>query len=97
MANVYQGEIDVEDGVSIIAVENSMVVTSIIINNLSSDYSFTLYRVSSETPLISIPIYNFLLESGDTIRDSYTYSLDKGDYLKLVTNIEGTTYYITTV
>jgi hypothetical protein len=97
MGNVYQGEIALNNSTVIVATNESMVVTSIIINNLSSPYIFTLYRVSVLDPKNPVPIYQFTLDAGDTIRDSETYILNKGDYLNLVTDVAGTTFYVTSV
>jgi hypothetical protein len=41
-----------------------------------------------------IPIYEFALDLGDTVRDTEGYTLNQGNFLQLITNVTGTTYYI---
>ena len=41
-----------------------------------------------------IPIYEFTLDAGDSIRDLETYSLDNGNYLQLISSVAGTTFYV---
>jgi hypothetical protein len=97
MANVQQGEIALNNSTVIVVTNETMAVTSIIINNLTTPYTFTLYRVSVLDIKNPVPMYQFTLDAGDTIRDSKTYILDKGDYLILETDVAGTTFYVTTV
>lgn len=88
--NIIQGEIALDGSTKIVATSSAIIVTSIIVNNLSEDYSFILYRGSNNI----VPIYRFDLDAGDTIRDSEEYVLNPGEYLKLVTNVSNTTYYV---
>jgi hypothetical protein len=94
MEKIYQGEIKLDGDTIIEAIDNVIIINSIIINNLSSDYYFILYRKSSDSPNNIIPLYKFNLELGDTIRDSEIYTLNPGDSLTLITNVKRTNYYI---
>ena len=96
MERIYQGEIRLDGSTTIEAVDNVIVINSIIINNLSSNYYFILYRRSSDSPNNIVPLYKFNLELGDIIRDSETYTLNPGDSLLLITNVNRTTYYVST-
>ena len=96
METIFQGEIALDGSTKIVATSSAIIVTSIIINNISDNYSLILYRCSGSNPKNIIPIYRFDLDAGDTIRDSEEYILNIGDSLKLVTNIPNTTYYIKT-
>jgi len=96
MANIYQGEIATDGSTNIVATKISTFVTTIIITNITDPYSFTLYRVSKLDTKNPIALYQFTLDAGDTIRDSQSYILNEGDYLNLVSDVQGTTYYIIT-
>ena len=89
-SNIIQGEIALDGSTKIVATSSAIIITSIIINNLSEDYSFILYRGNNNI----VPLYRFDLDAGDTIRDSEEYVLNPGEYLKLVTNVANTTYYV---
>jgi len=41
-----------------------------------------------------IPIYELSLDAGDSIRDTESYILFEGDYIQLISDVAGTTYYI---
>lgn len=90
--NIIQGEITLDGSTKISATSSTIIVTNIIINNLSENYSFILYRGSNNI----VPIYRFDLDAGDTVRDSEEYVLNPGEYLKLVSNVPNTTYYVKT-
>lgn len=91
MEKVFQGEIDINKGATIVATTTSIIINLIVINNLTDDYIFTLNRSSNSS---TVPIYSFDLKLGDTIRDSQSYTLAVGDSLVLSTDKVGTTYYI---
>jgi hypothetical protein len=94
MEKVYQGEVKLDGSTIVEAVDTALTIKSIIINNLTTDYYFILYRRAADSPDNIIPIYKFDLDLGDTIRDSESYTLDVGDSLILVTNKKKTSYYI---
>jgi hypothetical protein len=90
---VYQGEIAL-DGSTIIKAENILItITNIIINNTSSAYTITVNRNLDSEKQITL-LYTFSLDQGDTVRDTQLYALDPGDYIQLISNVAGTTYYI---
>lgn len=78
-------------GQRITCTTTSLTINDISINN-SLAYTFTLNRVtSSKNPIL---IYSFDLNAGDNLRDNEIYVLNNGDYLELISNIPGTTFYI---
>jgi hypothetical protein len=94
MEKVYQGEINLDGSTSIDAIDTTIIINKIIINNLSSDYYLILYRKSADSPNNIVPIYKFNLDLGDTVRDTENYILNPGDSLIFVTNVIKTTYYV---
>jgi hypothetical protein len=96
MEKIYQGEISIDGDTIVEATNGPIIIKSIIINNLVSDYYIILYRKSADSPNNIIPMYKFNLELGDTVRDSENYHLNTGDSILLVTNVIKTTYYIET-
>jgi hypothetical protein len=94
MEKIYQGEVKLDGSTIVEAVDTALTVNTIIVNNLTTAYSFILYRRAADSPNNIIPIYKFDLDLGDTIRDSELYRLDVGDSLILVTNKKKTSYYI---
>ena len=87
----YQGNVDTNGNTKIVnTTELILVVNSIIVNNLNSAYNFILYR---GTPTGIVPLYRLTLDAGDSIRDSENYILNIGEYLQLVSNVSGTTFY----
>ena len=71
-----------------------MVINEIIINNIDNNYNIVLNRYMTGDGIHLIPIYEFVLDLGDTVRDTEGYILKKDNYLQLITNVIGTTYYI---
>lgn len=94
MSVVFQGDVDIVNGTKITCTTFQLTISSIVINNLSSNYIFTLNRVNSDPGSVSVPVYQFDLDSGDSIRDNEVYILSKGDYLELLSDVSGTTFYI---
>ena len=98
MANIvtYQGIVSTTGSTQITCTGPKLTIHNIIINNGSSNYVFTLNRFVNDPPTFSlIPIYEFTLDAGDTIRDTEEYVLNFSDYLQLISNVPGTTYSIT--
>jgi hypothetical protein len=94
MEKVYQGEINLDGSTSVEALDKTIIINKIIINNLSSDYYLILYRKSADSPNNIVPLYKFNLDVGDTIRDTGSYILNPGDSLIFITNVVKTTYYV---
>lgn len=94
MEVIYQGNVAIDCSTRITCTTTSLTITNIIINNLDSNYIFNLNRFMSGPGIHKIPIYELSLDAGDSIRDGESYILFKGDYLQLVSNVPGTTYYI---
>jgi hypothetical protein len=78
-------------GKRITCTTTSLTINDISINN-SSAYTFTLNRYTSGQGVVLI--YTFILNAGDNVRDNEVYILNNGDYLELISDIPGTTYYI---
>jgi hypothetical protein len=91
---IYQGKVDIVDGTRIVCTTNKLSITSIVINNLDSNYTFTLNRFETGPGIHSVPMYRFELDAGDSIRDNEGYILSKGDYLELLSDAIDTTFYI---
>lgn len=98
MEIIYQGTVSVNGTTRINCTTKSMVITNIIINNPTDPYIFTLNRFKT-TPGVntSVRIYKFELDAGDSIRDTGSYILFTGNYLQLISDVPGTTYYISAI
>jgi len=94
MEVIYQGHVNIDGSTRITCTTSSLIITSIIINNTSSDYVFKLNRFMTGDGIHEIPLYELHLSLGDSIRDTEPYTLYKGNYLELHSNVIGTTYYI---
>jgi hypothetical protein len=92
---IYQGKVAL-DGSTKIFNASGITINTIIINNLDSNYVFTLNRFEEGVGIHNVPIYKFELDAGDTIRDETEYKLSSSDYLQLISDVIGTTYYIYT-
>ena len=91
---IFQGHVAIDGSTKILCSSNSLIIDTIIINNLDSDYIFSLSRFMTGPGIHEIPIYNLQLSQGDSIRDTDTYILEKNNYLQLTTDVVGTTFYI---
>lgn len=94
MEIIYQGHVATDGSTKIVCTTTSLVINSIIINNLDSNYVFNLNRYMTGPGIHEVPIYEFTLDQGDSIRDLETYSLNNGNYLQLISDVIGTTFYI---
>lgn len=94
MEVIFQGHVATDGSTRITCTTTSLVIENIIINNIDTGYIFTLNRFMTGPGIHEVPIYKFTLDQGDTIRDLETYSLAKGNYLELNSNVVGTTFYI---
>lgn len=90
---IFQGKVAL-DGSTKIFSASGITITNIIINNLESNYVFSLNRFEEGPGIHTIPIYKLTLDAGDTIRDDTQYELSSSDFLQLISNVIGTTYYI---
>lgn len=94
MEVIYQGNVAIDCSTRITCTTTSLTITNIIINNLDSNYVFNLNRFMNGPGIHKIPIYELSLDAGDSIRDTQSYVLFEGDYLQLISDVPGTTYYI---
>ena len=94
MEVVYQGHIATDGSTKINCTTTSLTISAIIINNLDSNYIFNLNRFMTGPGIHKIPIYELSLDAGDSIRDTESYILFEGDYIQLISDVAGTTYYI---
>jgi hypothetical protein len=91
---VYQGRVATDGSTRITCTGTSLLINVIIINNLDGNYVFSLHRFETGPGIHNIPIYQFDLDLGDSIRDTEGYLLSQGDYLELNSDVDGTTFYI---
>lgn len=94
---VYQGKVALDGSTRITCTGTSLLINVIIINNLDSNYVFSLHRFETGPGIHNIPIYQFELDAGDSIRDTEGYLLSQGDYLQLTSDVDETTFYISGV
>ena len=94
MEVIYQGHVAIDGSTKIMCTTSSLVINSIIINNLDSNYIFNLNRFMTGPGIHEVPLYELHLNQGDSIRDLETYFLSKENYLQLISNVPGTTFYI---
>lgn len=91
---VYQGRVETDGSTKIVCTTTSLTINTIIINNLGSNYIFNLNRFEKGPGIHIVPIYELSLDAGDSIRDTELYILSNQDYIQLISNVTGTTYYI---
>jgi hypothetical protein len=91
---IFQGNVATDGSTKITCTTTSLIIDSIIINNLDANYTFNLSRFMTGPGIHEVPIYEFQLDQGDSIRDLETYSLANGNYLQLISSVPGTTFYI---
>jgi len=94
MEVIFQGHVATDGSTKITCTTTSLVINSIIINNLDANYVFNLNRFMTGPGIHEVPIYEFTLDAGDSIRDLETYTLENGNYLQLISDVDGTTFYI---
>jgi hypothetical protein len=95
MEVVFQGDVATNGSTRIDCTSTSMVINSIIINNVTSNYVFTLNRFKTSPSVeTDVLIYEFTLNTGETIRDTENYVLFRGNYLQFISDVAGTTYYV---
>jgi hypothetical protein len=97
MEVIYQGNVATDGSTKITCTTTSMTIKELIINNIDNSYTITFNRFMTGPGIHLIPIYEFALDAGDTVRDTEGYILRKGNYIQLITNVVGTTYYINTI
>lgn len=94
METIYQGHVAIDGSTKIVCTGTSLTINNIIINNLDSNYVFTFNRYMTGPGIHEVPIYEFTLDQGDSIRDVEQYILEKGNYIQFISDVIGTTFYI---
>jgi hypothetical protein len=94
MEIIYQGNVALDGSTKIICNSGTLTINTIIINNLISNYTFTLSRNTLFSGIPEVLLYNFELEAEETIRDTETYVLNLNNSLELLSDVPGTTFYI---
>jgi hypothetical protein len=94
---VYQGKIALDGSTRITCTTTSLTITTIIINNLDSNYLFNFNRFMVGPGIHIVPIYELSLDAGDSIRDTETYTLYQGDYIQFISDVVDTTYYVNAI
>ena len=92
---VFQGTIDHLGGTQINCAYDHMIISLIVINNITASYNLTVSRLDTAAGAIETLLYKFILNDGDSVRDVTQYKMAKGDYLYLESiGVANTTYYI---
>lgn len=94
MEIIYQGNVALDGSTKIICNSGTLTINTIIINNLISNYTFTLSRNTLFSGIPEVLLYNFELLAEETIRDTETYVLNLNNSLELLSDVPGTTFYI---
>ena len=96
MNKIFQGNVAQDGSTKIICNGSSFVINMIVINNKNTNYTIEVSKFLQGVGIHEIPIYKFNLNAGDTIRDTDQYILNTNEFIQLITNVPGTTYYINT-
>ena len=91
---VFQGTIDTSSGTQIDCAYDNMIISLIVINNITGNYNLTVSRLEIAAGSLETLLYKFQLDDGDSVRDVTQYKMAKGDYLHLESTQPDTTYYI---
>jgi len=91
---VFQGTIDTSGGTQIDCAYDNMIVSLIVINNITAPYNLTVSRLEIDAGSLETLLYKFQLDEGDSVRDITQYKMAKGDYIHLESTEPDTTYYI---
>jgi hypothetical protein len=91
---VFQGTINTSGGTQINCTDNSMIISILVINNITADYNLTVSRFDTAAGATETLLYKFQLDNGDSVRDVTPYKMAKGDYFYLESTQPNTTYYI---
>jgi len=92
---VFQGTIDTSAaGTTIDCIHDNMLVSLIVINNITANYNLTVSRLETAAGALETLLYKFQLDNGDSVRDTTQYKMAKGDYIHLESSQPNTTYYI---
>lgn len=94
MNKIFQGIVALDGSTKIICTGSSLVIDTIIINNKDSNYIIEVSKFMPGVGIHEVPIYKFTLDAGDTVRDTDKYILSTEGFIQLITNVQGTTYYI---
>lgn len=91
---VFQGTIDVSSGTQIECAYENMLISVMVFNNITGNYTLTVKRLETEAGPLETLLYEFQLDNGDSVRDTTQYKMSKGDYINLESTQADTTYYI---
>lgn len=91
---IFQGHVAIDGSTKITCTTDSLIINTMIINNATNDYTITVNRTSTGPGIHQVPLYTLELNSGDTVRDIENYILNKGNYIQIISDVAGTTYYI---
>lgn len=96
MYTVYQGNIATDGSTKILCTNPSMTINNIVITNPSTPCHLAVSRFMAGNGIHEVPLYNFELNDGDVVTDETLYFLIQGNYIQLISDVPGTSYYITT-
>ena len=91
---VFQGTIETSGGTQINCDHDNMIISLIVINNITTNYNLTISRFDTAAGATETLLYKFQLDNGDSVRDVTQYKFAKGDYIHLESTQPNTTYYI---
>jgi hypothetical protein len=94
MEIIYQGNVALDGSTRIICNQDTLVINTIIINNILSNYTFTLTRNMTSSGIPEVLLYTFELQAEETLRDTETYTLNLNNFIELLSDVPGTTFYI---
>jgi len=94
MEVIYQGNVALDGSTRIISNIGTLVINTIIINNPISNYVFTLNRYMTASGISQVLLYTFELNAEETLRDTQTYTLNLNNFIELISDVPGTTFYI---
>ena len=94
MEVIYQGNVALDGSTRIIGNTGTLVINTIIINNPISNYVFTLNRYMTTSGISQVLLYTFELNAEETLRDTQTYTLNLNNFIELLSDVPGTTFYI---
>ena len=94
MEVIYQGNVALDGSTRIICNSDTLVINTIIINNPISNYVFTLNRYMTASGISQVLLYNFELNAEETLRDTQTYTLNLNNFIELLSDVPGTTFYV---
>lgn len=90
----FQGNVAINGTTKIFCSSESLSINNIVINNLTNVAYNVTVNIISVANNIKTTLYTFDLDAGDTLRDNTLYVLNTEDYIQIISDVPGTTFYI---